>query len=407
MPTPNSIRIAIASYQPIFLRGLSHSVRNIPGIQVVGEANSSTDLLQLCQLTLPDLVLIDLRAANDSQEDITIELSQRWPKMEIVRFIPCEDNQDEDNLSDYYITRDVSEEELKAALTQILNSPKKIKETNSHLFRHQEELLEEEANSEPLKNSPPYGRNEEVLRYELTMASRIQTDILPDAVPPLPNWDIASRLVAARETSGDFYDFIRLSNHKWGLVVADVTDKGMGAALFMALSSTLIRTYATQFPTLPGLTMKAVNERILYDTRGDMFVTAFYAVLESHTGRITYSNGGHPPAILVHTDRGRESVDRLRLTGMALGVSEEALWKQKTVRMWPGDVLVLYTDGITEAQNPNGDFFGEERLIDTILENSSKSSNEIQDALINAVNRFTDSPNPQDDIAMIVIRKKY
>ena len=192
-------------------------------------------------------------------------------------------------------------------------------------------------------------RSSEIMSRELLAAGKIQADILPADSPVLPGWDIAAVLLPARETSGDFYDFIPLTPNKWGVIAADVTDKGMGAALLMALTSTLVRTYAPRYPTLPALTLGSVSERILSDTRGGMFVTAFFGILETHTGRFTYANAGHPPGFLVSQRRGKESLERLTRTGMALGVSEETSWRQKQVRIEPGDALVLYTDGITEA----------------------------------------------------------
>jgi sigma-B regulation protein RsbU (phosphoserine phosphatase) len=189
-------------------------------------------------------------------------------------------------------------------------------------------------------------------------------------------------------------------------VVADVTDKGIGAALFMALSSTLLRTYSNRYPSLPALTMDAVNERILTDTRGGMFVSAFYGVLEPHTGRIRYANAGHPAACLVSFQKGKKPVDRLAPTGMALGIMPQAQWQQKIARLHPGDVLLLYTDGITEAQNPQGAFFGEGRLMDVLRSKSHCSAGEIQSAVLAEVHRFVDTTPRQDDIAIIVIKRE-
>ena len=174
----------------------------------------------------------------------------------------------------------------------------------------------------------------------------------------------------------------------------------------LALSSTLIRTYSVRYPTLPAIALSAVSERILSDTRGGMFVTAFFAILEPHTGRLLYANAGHPAGVLIRSRRGKESIDLLRPTGMALGVSDEARWRQKEARLVPGDVLVLYTDGITEANNTKGVFFEEERLIETVLENANGSAQEIMDALVEAVQRFIGPVHRQDDIAMIVVRRE-
>lgn len=243
------------------------------------------------------------------------------------------------------------------------------------------------------------------LAYELTEAARIQSSILPDKAPELRGWDITARLQPARETSGDFFDFIPLSNGNLGIVIADVTDKGMGAAMFMALSSTLIRTYAIQYPTLPAFAMSIVNERILSDTRGSMFVTAFYGVLEPHTGRLRYVNAGHPPPLLISTTKGKP-VDELRTTGMALGMVEKTSWQQKVAKLSPGDLLLLYTDGITEAQNRDGYFFGEDRLHDLVRPHRDCSAQDVQNNIFTEVNKFAGDQATNDDMAVMVICRK-
>ena len=163
---------------------------------------------------------------------------------------------------------------------------------------------------------------------ELEMAGKLQSRILPENPPELDGWDLATQLLPARETSGDFYDFIPLANDKWGILIADVTDKSLGAAVFMAMCSSLIRTYAVRFPTLPALALSSVNERIFTDMRGGLFLTAFYGILEPHSGRLRYVNAGHNPPILLSNQKGKP-LDKLPRTGMALGVSEDATWQQK------------------------------------------------------------------------------
>lgn len=240
---------------------------------------------------------------------------------------------------------------------------------------------------------------------ELKMAGRIQAGILPESPPALRGWDLAARILPARETSGDFYDFIPLMNGKWGIVIADVTDKGLGAAVFMALCSTLIRTYAVQYATLPAFSMSSVNERILSDTRGSMFVTAFYGVLEPDSGRLRYVNAGHNPPFLLSTQKGKP-VDRLYRTGMALGILKEASWQQKIVKLNQGDVLLLYTDGITEALNRRGEQFGEKRLQQVIRPAAGRPAKEILEAVLAEVRNFTGGASAQDDITLMALARR-
>lgn len=247
--------------------------------------------------------------------------------------------------------------------------------------------------------------SQQKVSQELLSAGRIQTSILPEKPPVLHGWDITAILEPARETSGDFYDFIPLANGKWGFLIADVTDKGMGAALFMALSSSLIRTYATQYPTLPALALNYINRRLLSDTHGAMFVTAFYGVLDPDNGRLRYVNAGHNPPFLLSGQKGKP-IDQLRGTGMALGVMEDASWQQKIVKFSPGDVLLLYTDGITEAENSYGNFYGEQRILEVLRARREQSAQAIQNALLEDVRKFTGKSPKTDDIAVMVIARK-
>ena len=166
-------------------------------------------------------------------------------------------------------------------------------------------------------------------------------------------------LEPARETSGDFYDVILLPSGRLGIIIADVADKGMGAALYMALSRTLIRTYAVEYDTQPELALSAANRRILADTGAGLFVTVFYGVLDPLSGELTYSNAGHNPPYLLSARDGL-AVQELDRTGVPLGILDGGTWQQGTAHINPGDVLLLYTDGITEAQNGEQSFFEED-----------------------------------------------
>jgi serine phosphatase RsbU (regulator of sigma subunit)/DNA-binding NarL/FixJ family response regulator len=252
---------------------------------------------------------------------------------------------------------------------------------------------------------------QQLVAQELAVAGQIQSSFLPDALPEVDGWQLVATLVPARETSGDFYDVIPLGDGRLGILVADVADKGMGAALYMALCHTLIRTYAAEPNARPDLAFGATNRRILMDARAGLFVTAFYGVLDPSTGVLTYCNAGHSPPYLLRAGSGAE-MEVLHRTGMALGVIEEETWTQATVRVRPGDVLLLYTDGIVDAQDQRGKVFGNRRLRERVQAGARlsagqrPSAQEIQDALLADVHRFMGGAPQFDDIAlMIVVRE--
>jgi serine phosphatase RsbU (regulator of sigma subunit)/DNA-binding NarL/FixJ family response regulator len=245
---------------------------------------------------------------------------------------------------------------------------------------------------------------------ELAIAGQIQASFLPSDLPALSGWQLAVTLEPASETSGDFYDFIPLPGGQLGMVVADVSDKGMGAALYMALSRTLIRTYAAEYPARPDLVLSATSSRILADARAGLFVTAFYGILDPETGVLTYCNAGHNPPYLL--DRhGKYPVRTLEKTGMALGAIEDTTWKANTTRMEPGQVLFLYTDGITDTQDLQGEFFGRDRLLERLQAEVSSpkpqkpAAQHIQEAMSTTVRQFRrDAPQFDDMTFMVLVR---
>jgi serine phosphatase RsbU (regulator of sigma subunit) len=237
---------------------------------------------------------------------------------------------------------------------------------------------------------------------ELALAWRIQQSFLPPALPEIPGWELTAVLRPARETCGDFYDVMALPDGRFGLLIADVADKGMAAALYMALSRTLLRTYAAQYPNRPDLALRAANERILLDTHSDQFVTVFYAILDPRRGRLAYANAGHNPPYLLGAD-GR--LQKLGRTGIPLGVFPEMGWETAVVQAAPGDLLLLYTDGVTEAHNRRLEAFGERRLLAVLEGRRGAPAVAIQTAVLEAIADFTGAAPQFDDVTLLVLRR--
>lgn len=239
---------------------------------------------------------------------------------------------------------------------------------------------------------------------ELALAGQIQASFLTTTLPDIPGWQLSMTLKPARIMSGDFYDVHALPNGDLGVLIADVVDKGVGAALYMALSCTLFRTYAAEYPTQPERVISAVNQRILADTGANSFITAFYGVLDPATGVLTYCNAGHnPPYWIKHRACGE--IQPLTGTGTPLGIFDDRSWTQETTQLAPGDVLVLYTDGVTDAQNAQASFFDEERLRASVQANLGRSAREIQDAILEDIFEFVGQAPQLDDIALVVIAR--
>lgn len=245
----------------------------------------------------------------------------------------------------------------------------------------------------------------ERMASELELAGRIQSDFLPQEIPVLAGYEIAASLTPALQTSGDFYDFVPLSDGRLGVLIADVADKGTGAALFMALTRTLIRTYALEHPDQPELVLQLANQRVMADTQEQLFVTTFYGVLDSTTHSFTYVNGGHNPPYLLSPDNGSEAQALVR-TGIPIGIMEDAKWERKTITLQPGNVMVFYTDGVTEAQNHENELFDDHRLIEVTRQYLQYSAQNTHDSILNTIQLHVGDAPQFDDLTLIVIRRK-
>jgi sigma-B regulation protein RsbU (phosphoserine phosphatase) len=243
------------------------------------------------------------------------------------------------------------------------------------------------------------------MQRELAMAAQVQASFMPKLLPEMPGWQLVASLVPAKLTSGDFYDLIRLPGNRVGILIADVVDKGVGASLFMAMSSTLLRTYASEYPDHPNRIFHEVNQRLLEYTVVNRFVTVFLGILDLQTEEMLYSNAGHCPPILL--SRFKEIPTRLlSKTGPPLGIDENASWQEVPVKLVPGDVLCAYTDGITEAENGKKQFYGYERLEEQVRANKQLPADAIRDAILHHVQQFIGDANQSDDIAVIVLVRK-
>ena len=244
------------------------------------------------------------------------------------------------------------------------------------------------------------------LERELATARAIQESFLPRTLPEPPQWSVAAVWRAARMVGGDFYDFIPLpdgpNGPRWGLAIADVADKGVPAALFMALARTLLRSVAIGRID-PGPTLSRLNDLIFHDTQTDLFVSVFYAVWEPSIGKLTYANAGHCPPLFLAADRRGVLVAE---HGILVGVLEDVTYRSHALTMPPGSLLLLYTDGVTESESPQGDAFGVPRLESLILSLDDWDASVVTQAIAQRLTDFTNEPEPADDVTLVALYRR-
>ncbi len=241
----------------------------------------------------------------------------------------------------------------------------------------------------------------ERLETEVQLARQIQQTFIPHTLPTHPAWQMAARWRTARQVGGDFYDVIELPDGKLGLFIADVADKGMPAALFMALTRTLVRAAVNEMNS-PADVLRRVNDQLLPDTQQGMFVTAVYGVLDTESGDFTFVNAGHNPPFWV---KANQSIEKLTRTAVALGVVEQPSMQERTISLAEGDTLLLYTDGLTEAFSPDGELFGDSRLMDVLKSIQAHTADEVLVLVEHRLNEFIESVPLGDDLTMLAVRR--
>jgi len=244
----------------------------------------------------------------------------------------------------------------------------------------------------------------ERIESELKIAHLIQRSLLPKRFPPFPDhleFDIYAGLQAAKEVGGDLYDFFLLDEQRLFFSIGDVSGKGVPAALFMAVTRTLMKGIADQH-LLPSQVLAKVNHELYVDNEQMMFVTLFCGVLDLRTGELRYTNAGHLPPLLLRASRPVAWLDLPK--GVVLGVSEAPAYTTRTLQLQPRDALLLYTDGVNEAMNPAKELFGDERLRAFAEAHAGTAPKELVEDLFGSVRRFASGEEQSDDITVLALQ---
>lgn len=246
----------------------------------------------------------------------------------------------------------------------------------------------------------------ESLKKDLTTARDIQQYILPQTFPPFPEEsdriDIYASMEAAKDIGGDFYDFFRIDDDRVALVIADVCGKGIPAALFMAISRTVIRSKGMLYSDT-GKCMTESNLPLVAYSADYMFVTVFYAVYNMKTGLLAYCNAGHNRPVLLHSDGTTEVLPKPG--NPFVGVYNNVVYKEDTLQMESGDTLVMYTDGVTEACNPEKQMFGQDRFCSTLSSLADKNCRQIIEVVKADISDFTTGAEQNDDITILALKR--
>jgi serine phosphatase RsbU (regulator of sigma subunit) len=249
----------------------------------------------------------------------------------------------------------------------------------------------------------------QAVKREMELGRRIQSDFLPGVLPQPEGWEIGAVFQPAREVAGDFYDVFMLPDGHVGLVIADVCDKGVGAALFMALIRSLIRSFAEQVSSdaIAALDAVSMTNRYIarhHHNRGHtpyMFATLFFGVLNPANGHLTYVNGGHEPPVVLCSSKVQTLLEP---TGPAVGFIANAVFGRCCTTLKPGSMLFAYTDGVTEARTPQREMFSEERLVDLLLSQPVSTAVEAMERVQAEVRSHIAHNTPSDDVTMLAVR---
>lgn len=373
------------------------------GFHVITASNGINGL-QLAKTDQPDLILLDVMMPQMDGLQVIEKLKADTETNAIPVLWLTAKTQTEDKLrglevgGDDYITKPFDLREVTARINTVLGRTRPVKYINP-LINAMGESFSEAGVAE--------------LGSHLQAAAEIQLKLLPEKPPTFTDFDFATMFRSSTSVSGDFYDFIPLSDTRLGIVLGDVKGHGIPAALLMVMIQTASRLLSNE-ADCPATILKRINTLLFHNTDLEQFATMVYGILEIDTGRFTYSNGGHCPPIHFitsleapkQTEKSKHQVELLETGGMLIGAFDIATFSSETCLLSPGDILLLYTDGVTETegQTPN-DFYGEERLIDCFSKNLTLSAETLCNVLQTELMEFSGTTQLKDDRAVVVIKR--
>jgi serine phosphatase RsbU (regulator of sigma subunit) len=238
------------------------------------------------------------------------------------------------------------------------------------------------------------------LEKELSVARRIQQDLLPGKDPVFPTADVSGSMIPSHEVGGDYYDYVSLKGKRLGIAIGDVTGKGIPAALLMAAVQATLQAEAEREPS-PAELVARINKRVHTLEQPERFATFFYCCLDAAARTVTYCNAGHHPPILLRADG---SIEELMEGGLLMGFQAEPPYKEETISLGQGDTVVLYTDGIIEQSDGEDSYFGVEGLVEVIKAHKDLGASQLKKRIIDSVKDFSPSGSNDDDLTLIVIK---
>ena len=345
-------------------------LQDCSGVQVVGEARDGEEALEAIRRLRPDLVFLDIQMPGKSGIEVAAALDPPRP-----RVIYC-------TAFDQYA---VEAFELNAV--DYLLKPV----TRARLGKAMERVRAQ-------------GPEQASFREEVQRAEAVQAGLFPHRLPQLNTLEYTGFCRPVQWVSGDYYDFLPLGDGRLGMAVGDVSGKGMSAGLLMAGLQGRLQSQAQQFGADLGALLASLNRAIFSGTESGRFVTFFYSVYEDVHRTLTYVNAGHNPPILLRRGNGTRRIERLDQGGMVLGVVEDSSYQMGCAAINPGDLCVIFTDGVTETMDDRDREFGEERLMGVLERGADLPLEELSRVLLEEIRNFGNGRSPDDDLTLVLAR---
>lgn len=288
---------------------------------------------------------------------------------------------------------------LATSMVRVLSQ--RLDATNTQTFRDLTEKNRQlQAAYDELKAAQAQIIEKERLERELQVAADIQLSILPDELPKISGYNFGARILPARQVGGDLYDIFEIDDTRMGVLIGDVADKGVPSALFMARAHALIMAEADTGLT-PGEVLGLVNRHVTRLQKSTQFVTVLYGILDLLTGEFSYARAGHEPPLLLRPDG---SVERIpHSPGMAIGLWNAIALDERTINLTPGMTLLLYTDGMTDCREPNGEAFGLERIKENLCRYTNLTAQQVCDELLDTLRRYQNGAKQDDDVTLVAV----